>query len=26
VNPGRASLWERQVYRRTKMTWNYYSP
>ncbi|MGL6139217.1 MAG: hypothetical protein ACRC2M_18125, partial [Planktothrix sp.] len=25
-NPKRASLWEQNRYRRSKMTWNYYSP
>ena len=25
-NPNRASLWTQQHYRRSKMTWNYYSP
>ena len=24
--PGRASLWEQDHYRRSKMTWNYYNP
>jgi hypothetical protein len=25
-NPDRASLWSSPLYRRLKMTWNYYSP
>jgi hypothetical protein len=25
-DPGHARLWDRQSYRRGKMTWNYYSP
>jgi hypothetical protein len=25
-NPSRARLWDQQSYRRSKMTWNYYSP
>jgi hypothetical protein len=25
-NPGRSSLWADALYRRNKMTWNYYSP
>lgn len=25
-NPDRPSLWEKPEYRRSKMTWNYYSP
>jgi hypothetical protein len=25
-NPERARLWSQQFYRRSKMTWNYYSP
>ena len=25
-NPDKPSLWERPEYRRSKMTWNYYSP
>ena len=25
-NPGRNRLWEDNAYRRSKMTWNYYSP
>lgn len=25
-NPGHARLWQSPVYRRMKMTWNYYSP
>ena len=25
-NPNRSSLWTQNHYRRSKMTWNYYSP